>query len=280
METLHRRLLGWPLAALSLGGCATTGSPPPDDYAHFYRAESWATPSTIDAIREAPPTEAPEIAHVDRYDESVAELYAQQGYVLIGQSEFTSASPQSDKAAIRQGIRVGADLVIIVTPAQQRSGPAPGGMRTSGTTSSQPHPGSLATAYGALGPIAAYGASATTTYSADTPSAPATLPGSDYSAGYFVKMRYHFGVQSRDLTDVERRELKTDHGVYVGIVIDHSPADAAGILPGDVILAVDGHAAESQSGLAQLIESARGQTVGVTIVRAGEILNKEVSIRD
>lgn len=99
-----------------------------------------------------------------------------------------------------------------------------------------------------------------------------------YGAGYFVKMRYRFGAQYRDLSEGERRQLQTDRGVYVTSVVDSSPAHDADILPGDVILAVDGQPPNGEAGLSTLIDDDRGQTVEMTIVRSGKVLSKRVSI--
>jgi S1-C subfamily serine protease len=68
----------------------------------------------------------------------------------------------------------------------------------------------------------------------------------------------------------ERFDLGTTEGVLVLRVEQGSPADRAGIRPGDVITAVDGAAVSSlESFLGQLRRRDPGDRIGLTVVRDG-----------
>jgi PDZ domain len=273
---MRKVLIGGILAALSLvAGCVSIGGSE-DNYAKFYTPASGIGPSNIAEMRSAPAPVSPQVVHVANWDSNIANIYERQGYVLIGYSGFTSGRSESDEDAINQGIAVGADLVVILSPEYQGTVTAGVPITTPNTTTS--YSSGNATAYGAGAPVTAYGNSTTTTYGSSTSVLPITVQRSAYGAGYFVKKRYRFGIWGRDLTDGERQQLQTNRGVYVTTVVDNTPAYNADVLPGDVILAINGQAPNGVDALTDFINADRGQTVELTIFRAGKILSKRVSI--
>jgi hypothetical protein len=252
VRTMRKMLVATTLATLLLSGCAWMGvpgyvrGPEISDYARFYVPDPSATQAlALGAMRVAPPTGSPQVARVVQYDENVAAAYARQGYVLIGQSSFTSGEPESEQGPIDQGIAVGADLVMLLNPTYQ------GTVTTSVNATTTP-----------------YG----TTY------VPMNYQRSGYSAGYFVKLRTPFGVYLRDLTDSERQVRQTNRGAYVVTVVDNSPAYNSDILPGDVIVSINGQSPSGYTNCFELINANRGRTVEVTIVRFGKTLSKHVSL--
>jgi membrane-associated protease RseP (regulator of RpoE activity) len=274
---MRKLLVVWTLAALALGGCALTAQrEAANDYAKFYKAETWATPSAIADVRAEPPTESPQVVPVTTWDTNVGSVYARQGYVLIGSSGFTSGWPESDQDAIKVGIQHGADLVVILAPEYKETVTKNVPVTVPTTTTSRTN--GTATAYGPNGPVTAFGDSTTTTYGTRTTYTPVTVQRSAYGAGYFVKKRYRFGALYRDLSDFERQQLQTNRGAYVSTIIDGSPAYNSEILPGDVIVGVNGQVMGGAAGLTELLNENHGQTVQVTVVRDGRTLSKQVSI--
>jgi len=273
-------VVGWTLAAFSLGGCASTGfsEGAVNNYANFYKAETGATPDAIAAIRAAPATGSPRVVPVATWDANIASAYARQGYVLIGFSEFTSGRPESDQDAISVGVQIGADLVVILSPEYKGTVTANVPISMPTTTTSQTN--GTATAYGPNGPVTAFGNSTMTTYGSSTTYMPMTVQRSAYAAGYFIKKHYIFGAMFRDLNDNERQQYQTNRGAYVSTVINDSPAYNADILPGDVILRINGQTINGQAGLTESIKAVRGQTVEVIVVRQGQTLAKRVSVLD
>jgi len=87
--------------------------------------------------------------------------------------------------------------------------------------------------------------------------------------GYVI--RPFLGVQN--LRTVDRfvatfYNLNIDHGVYVGEVIPGSPAEACGLKPGDVILAIDDQQVNSADELVRVIYSKEiGQQINITYFR-------------
>jgi RIP metalloprotease RseP len=66
----------------------------------------------------------------------------------------------------------------------------------------------------------------------------------------------------------------------VGTLSANSPAAAAGLQPGDRILAVDGQTADTFGGLTDVIRSMPGQAVVLTILRNGETVEQTVTLAD
>lgn len=279
---MRKILVGTTLATLLLSGCASMENWPGycalcvNNYAKFYTTEGGAPPDVVAARRVAAPPGSPQVAHVAQYDDSVATALARQGYVLIGSTAFTSGRPESEHDAIKQGIKVGADLVVILNPEYQGSTTASVPITTPTTTTS--YTNGTATAYGSGGPVTAFGQATTTTYGTNTTYMPMTVNRNAYAAGYFVKFRYTFGANFRDLTDGERQQLQTNRGAFVNTVVDNSPAYNSDILPGDVIVGINGQSPSGYAGLMDLLNVNRGRTVEVTIVRAGKTLSKHVSL--
>lgn len=145
-------------------------------------------------------------------------------------------------------------------------------------TSTTSYSTGTATAYGPGGVVNAYGSGTTTTYGTTTTMIPMTVNRSDYGAAYFVKRKWTFGTLWRDLNDAERQELQSNKGVYVRVVIDNSPAYQADILPGDIILAVDGAPVLNQKSIANELRVHAGQVVTVSLYRRGSLLEKSVRL--
>lgn len=269
-------LVGTALAAFLLSGCSSICAlcgkqQAVNNYAEFYRAEPGPTPERI-----ALPTGSPQVIRVGKYDASVARDLTRKGYELIGSSSFTSGRPEADEDAIEEGVIVGADLVVLLNPAYQGTVTASVPITTPTATTS--YTNGTAMAYGSGPPVMAYGNSTTTTYGTSTTYMPMTVERSAYAAGYFIKRRYPFGADLRDLTDSERQQLQTNRGAYVVTVIDNTPAYSSDILPGDVIVGINGQSPSGYAGVVELINANRGRTVDVSIVRAGKQLSKHVSI--
>ncbi|MHA6884643.1 PDZ domain-containing protein [Ralstonia pseudosolanacearum] len=248
-------------------------------YSQFYRPAQGATPETIAALREAPPTGQPIVERaVPPGPDTTALLdaYAKRGYVLIGSSSFNSGRAESEDAAIQQGQQVGADLVLILNPRYTGSTTTAVPLTTPTTTTS--YSTGMATAYGASGVVNAYGRGTTTTYGTTTTMMPLTIHRSDYGAGYFIKRKWSFGALWRDLSDAERQELQSNKGVYVRLVVDNSPAYLADILPGDIILAIDESPVLNQQSVSNELRARAGQTVIVSLYRRGNRLEKSVQL--
>jgi hypothetical protein len=217
------------IAALLLPGCAA------NPYAQFYHPNSELVLRTVPQRRLHPPPETPELLRGNNPQEDIPALQA-DGWVDIGESNFNGTKLDDDEA-IDQGRKVGADRIVMygkLTSTEHTSIPL-----TLPTTQTSVTNGT-ATAYGPGGVVNAYGSSTTTTYGTQTTYLPMTIRRYDALAVYWVKVRYAFGGMFRDLSPSESQHVGTVNGTTVAVVVRGSPAAAAGILPGDVILKADG----------------------------------------
>jgi len=269
------RLLGW--AALAgtaalLAGCA-------NGYAQFYRPAQGATPDVIASLRVAPASGQPFVERAAPPGSDATQLldaYAKRGFVLIGSATFNSGHNESENAAIQQGVKVGADLVLILNP--RYTGSTTTAVPLTVPTTSTSYSTGTATAYGPGGVVNAYGSGTTTTYGTSTTMIPITVNRSDYGAAYFVKRKWSFGAMWRDLNDSERQELESNKGVYVRLVVDDSPAFLADVLPGDIILAIDGAPVLNVASISNMVKVRAGQEVKLSLYRRGARLEKTVQL--
>ena len=78
---------------------------------------------------------------------------------------------------------------------------------------------------------------------------------------------------------VEAQGLSVDSGALVIETIEDGPAEAAGILPGDVVVSIGGERIDSADSAVLAVRSHRiGETVAVTVVRGEERLTFDVTL--
>ncbi len=253
-----------------LAGCAT-------GYKTFYQPVSGATPERIAATRIGPPPAMPAVDKVASTDiEAVADHYTKRGYGFIGYSSFNSGEAESDDAAVKQGADVKADLVVILNP--RFTGSVTTAMPITVPTTTTSYSSGTATAYGPRGPVTAYGSGTTTTYGTSTTIVPVTVNRMDYGAAYFVKRKWAFGLEPRELTDQERQSLQSNRGVAVRLIVDGTPAFDADILVGDLLTEIDGVPVTGVASLGPLLQERDGNRISVTLVRNGTRLVKGVQL--
>jgi S1-C subfamily serine protease len=72
--------------------------------------------------------------------------------------------------------------------------------------------------------------------------------------------------------------LKTDGGLMTVSVDESAPAGKAGLLIGDVLIELNGHALERPEGLRPLLAEAVGKTVTARIVRGGKLETLQITV--
>jgi len=195
---------------------------------------------------------------------------------MIGSAFFNSGDGGDEDEAVEQGQKVGADLVLVLSPKYTGTVTTSIPITTPTTTTSQTT--GHATAFGAGGPVSVFGSATTTTYGSETTYVPMTVHRSDYGALYFVKRRFTFGALWRDLNDQERQSLQTNKGIAIRVIVDGSPAFDADLLPGDLVTAVDGEPVVNSAGLTKTLEEKAGQALTLSVVRQGQPLKKTVQL--
>ncbi len=99
---------------------------------------------------------------------------------MIGYSSFNSGKTEKEASAVKQGVKVGTDLVLIVNPKYTGSNTA--SIPITSPTSTTSYTSGSATVYGQSGTTNIYGNSTTTTYGSETKYIPYTVRRYDYGA--------------------------------------------------------------------------------------------------
>lgn len=255
-------------ALLSAAGC-TNG------YREFYTPAAGTTPETISANRASAPPLIPAVerAPSGNWGRLSAE-YEKRGYLVIGESSFNSGESESDEHALTQGQAVGADLVLIFMP--QHTGSVTSSVPITTPTTNTSYTTANASAYGPGGPVSAYGSATTTTYGSSTTYVPMTVNRSAYGAIYFVKGRFRIGAFVRSLNDLERQVLQTNQGVVVVTIVNDSPAYRADVLPGDMIIAMDGENVPNHEAFTRMANERKGRMIKLSLIRQGRAIEKSL----
>jgi hypothetical protein len=253
-------------------GCA-------NGYRQFYTPVPQTELQKIQTLRSAHPVAPPLIERgsfpVDQG--SLLKHYFKKGYIAIGRSFFHHTEPQHDDSAVRQGIAVGADLVVIFDP--QFSHTTTGALPLMTPTASTSYTTASATAYGLGTPITAYGSGTTTTYGSSTSFIPFSVQHTNYGAVFFVKLKNPaFGASFRDLTDAEKSRMQTNKGAAILGLRNDSPAFRSDFLEGDIIKKVDSIEVLNGNHISEIIKERYGKKVTVLLIRGGRALEKTVQL--
>jgi len=90
--------------------------------------------------------------------------------------------------------------------------------------------------------------------------------------------RQGVGAFMGDLTRDERKALGTNRGIKVIAVIKGSPAFLADVLPGDVIMSIDGTPIYDGASMTAAIDASKGKAADLIINRAGQNVEKLIPI--
>lgn len=228
-----------PFALLVLSGCATivtepsapnhppgveTTEPPPVTSIprERYEPEAGREATTIADLRAAPAPATPQVI-VGSNASGERDRQASQGYVRIGTGYYPMTEPEARDSALRQGIGLGADRIVLYAPLADSTAP-------------------------------------------------------EWVAEYYVRFKLLFGATFRDLRAQERETLSAQGGVVIGKVVGGTPASRSNLIPGDVVLAVDGRPFGNRAEFQDALRAAAGRQVTLTIVRNGETLSRVVRL--
>ncbi len=173
-------------------------------------------------------------------------------YVLLGGSGVRGAT--DPEQALEQGREIGAALVVVyghfVPPPGMRLEVLPFPRPAAGRS-----PGSaMRFVTGSLGP-------------------------EDQFASYWGKTRPAIlGIVSRPLDLQEQARLHRQDGIVVETVLAGSPAAAAGIAAGDVVVAIDGRALADPRAVPEILTALAGQRVGLDLIRDGSPMSVTVQL--
>jgi len=223
---------------------AGTGNP----YHDFFAANA------VQGAALIPPPAALEIYRGSSDDSADIRALNEHSYVSLGYSQVAKGGSDLGQA-VDQGRQIGASMMVVYGE--------PFAMPAGETVKALPfHPSFAGGEAGTIG------------------SAPRPV-GKGRLVAYWARTRPSvFGIFSRPLNDEEKTRLRRNNGMFVGTVINGSPAAAAGIQEGDVILAIDGKLILDATAVPAFLESIAGKKVRVELVRMGSPLAVTVQLKD
>lgn len=194
-------------------------------------------PAQLSTVPVLPETGAPQVGDLNDFDADKNHMW-ERGYTPIGDTSFIAVSPNTGDA-IKLGVKLKASYILISRKADHVANynmEVYGGSTSTSTTS------------GTVNIQGSNGGSASGTYSGTTTTTgsgnhtvPLSLTFLRKTAIYFARMKQvGCGIRARALRPEERAAAGTNRGVHVEALREGSPGFLADILPGDIILAVDG----------------------------------------
>lgn len=198
------------------------------------------------------------------------------GYVDIGGSSFSAGSNAASEDHLReQASRVGAHLVLYESRYSHTVNSAVP-LTTPNTTTSYTSGGG--TIYGSRGPVPYSANATTTTYGTTTTMMPVNVDRSNFGAMFFARIRWRVGVYTLPLDDETRRRIGSNSGLLIDVVVDNSPAFVADVLPGDILVAVNGAPIAGRDLRYFLDQVPPNGTAEFTILRGESRLTKRVTM--
>jgi hypothetical protein len=232
-------------------------------YQQFYKPYTDA--NTLPEVKVLAPEEAPKVYASNDLDRDV-KIAQSKGYLVIGVSSF-NGKLESEDAVIQQARRVGALLVLVNSKfTDTRTITTPLFLPNNQTTYSS---GSV---YGTYGSANYSGSS--TIYGSTVVPMTTHQQRYDQTAVYFVKStrKLKFGLSPVDLPQDLRGTLERNTGALIDIVFEDTPAFAANVLPGDVLIELDGVSVINAKHAGELMQSASpadGRCV-LKVIRSGK----------
>lgn len=241
---------------------ASTGDPFVD---HFT-----PSPSTLGSSLVTPPP-APALYRGSDDEAGDKRALIENNYLLLGVSSFTGGDADPRLAA-QQGKKLGAALVVLY--GEVRETPDASTLVALPFHPRPPGAGGAGGAGGAEGAGGAGGAGASGEPAADTSGATATIgslprrPPADHEATYWGRNQPPLlGIVTRPLDQKEKDRLLRSDGMVVELVTNDSPAAAAHLQQGDIILAIDGKAILDARAVPAFLRSIAGRRVRIDLLR-------------
>jgi len=222
---------------------------------------------------------------------SSIETLVKRGYVVVGYAKFEAKAGDYTLSLRAKAQEVQADIVLMSSAyARTRSGvsrvldynPLEGSTTYS---SGQVHSSNYGLG-GYIQPSGTFSGKSMPSSAMSTTTSPGTFSAdyvpysvqlNDYSAYFLRRFHYLIGAPLSPLSDEQRRALQRNTGLVVNIVVEATPAYAAHILPGDILLTIDGEDIVSAEMLNERALAKAGQVVRLGVLRDG--VNKDIELR-
>jgi serine protease Do len=189
--------------------------------------------------------------------------FHEEGYRMIGWCQFNAPSGKTGLAV--QAEKVGAKMAIVQTSYSHTATGSVGVPVPTTSRSTSSHSGSVSSG----GQYATYNATTTTTTrSMSMRYIPYSIDKYDYVATFWVKMKPPIlGIMMAELDESTRTTYERNTGVYVDLVLNDTPAFAADLVPGDVIIGFNDEKVVDCPSLNQLLRQCAGEEVTLTVLR-------------
>ncbi|WP_419797156.1 MAG: PDZ domain-containing protein [Terasakiella sp.] len=201
----------------------------------------------------------------------------ENGYSYIGNSSFNGEL--GDKAQLKTvAKKVGAELVVYATAMTDKESKT-FALSTPDTQTTY-HSGSFNDYSSGYSPT--YYSGTSTTYTKKTTYIPYTVTNYDQEAMFFAKKRPGgLGLYVRDLTKEQRKQVNSNMGAFVTVVVKDSSAFRANIMQDDILLGIREVPIKDAQHYVELARKEIGQKkVPITFWRDGEIYTLYVDIDD
>jgi membrane-associated protease RseP (regulator of RpoE activity) len=239
-------------------------------YEQFYKPVNSTT--LIDVL---PATGEPRIIGSQGSLQKDIEAAFSEGYQLVGESNFVGKAADTS-GAIRQAKKVGAEVIVIH---QKYRNTVTGSIPVTTPTTATAYTSGSVNAFGSGGSSMATYNGSTTVYGSQTTNIPYSVDKYEQVAEFYARIaRRGLGIWAGKPTDDQHREMETNQGMAVRAIRKESPAFRADILPGDVILAIDGASISDLATMRAATQQVTGRDAELTLFRKGQRITKIVHV--
>lgn len=252
-----------------LGGCANS-------FSDFYRGMNR---EQVDARVGARVDIQPRLIYTNDL-KSEGERLAENNYIFVGESAFKATqSRRSEANAIAQAKTIGADVVVL---SEQDAGSQTVSVPITTPTTSTSYSSFNGSAFNpTLGTTNMMGSGTTTSFGTSTTYIPMTVQRARYDATYWAKGKPAiFGIVVSPLTAEQHRQIESNSGLLVRVVVLGSPAFKADIFKGDYLMSLGGDSITDVEDFQSATRKYAGTVVIVQILRDGQRISKQVKLAD
>ena len=224
---------------LLLSACAQSG------YKQYYKP--YVDAKTLPDVELLKKGQEPQVFGSKDFEKDIRTLRAKR-YIPIGHSSFNGGYEDTSNAAA-QAKRIGATIILVnskYTNTQTTTSTLflPDNKTTyySGTGTANTSYNSAYSGYLGSSSTNAYYSGTSTTYGTKAIPITSHQQRYDQTAVYLVKStkKLKYGISFKDLTPDQRRSFERNTGVLIYIVMEDTPAFYANVLPGDILIKIDG----------------------------------------
>ncbi len=263
-------------STMFLSGC-TTGS-----YSKFYVDKTNGHPLDPTIFRILQENEKPRMFTSANPSQDALSMLT-DGYIMLGYSSFNGKYERTNRA-LQQAKKLKATHVLLHSEyTNTEIGSMPVFTYTPGKVVTSNNYGNFsANTYGSGGLTNTYGnySGTSSTYipgSSSVNYVPKSVRRYDQSASYWVhKERWGVGIHPEVPSDSIRKQIGSNKGVVLAVVVKNTPAYYADLITGDVVLKFNGEDVYGVESFSRMLDEDSDKSAVLTIYRDGELLEKNI----